>query len=47
MIYFFDAIAKLYNNNLDSEVKNAREANEIYDAIKERGSTQILGHLTF
>ena len=28
-----------------SEVKNIREANEIYDAIKEGGSTQILGHL--
>ena len=25
--------------------KNAREANEIYDAIKEGGSTRILGHL--
>ena len=25
--------------------ENAREANEVYDAIKEGGSTRILGHL--
>jgi hypothetical protein len=28
-----------------SESENAREANEMYDAIKEGGSTRILGHL--
>ena len=30
---------------IHSESENAREANEMYDAIKEGGSTRILGHL--
>ncbi|GES82934.1 hypothetical protein RCL_jg27811.t1 [Rhizophagus clarus] len=30
---------------IHSELENAREANEIYDTIKEEGSTRILGHL--
>ncbi len=30
---------------IHSESKNAREANEMYDAIKEGGSTRILDHL--
>ncbi len=30
---------------IHSESENDREANEMYDAIKEGGSTQILGHL--
>ena len=30
---------------IHSESENVREANEIYDAIKEGGSMRILGHL--
>ncbi len=30
---------------IHSKSENARQANEMYDAIKEGGSTQILGHL--
>ena len=29
---------------IHSESENDKEANEIYDAIKEGGSTRILGH---
>ena len=34
-----------FSGTVHSESENVKEANKMYDAIKEEGSTRILGHL--